>query len=66
DAFVDSARVSLVRFPSEEPLFELARSGWIGAGEGGPGVLERLAGLYMSTGENSCVRMLRQVQGPDI
>ena len=62
-AFVEEARESLVRWPSEEPLFELARRGWTGVGDPGPPtVLERVAGLYMATGENSCARALRQIQ----
>lgn len=60
EAFVDQARRSLVGRPSEEPLFELARHGWIGTADPGPpGVFGRLAGLFMSPGEDSCVRMLR-------
>lgn len=62
DAFVDSAHVALVRWPSEEPLFELARRGWVGSAEPlSRGVLEGLAGLYMSTEENSCASALRQI-----
>lgn len=62
DAFMGAARESLVRWPSEEPLFELARGGWIGSVDPGPpGILERIAGLYMSSGENSCARTLHQV-----
>lgn len=65
DAFVAQARASLVRRPSEEPLFELARHGWVGTADPlPPGLFGRLAGLYMSSGQGSCVRMLRRVQGP--
>lgn len=64
DAFMDEARASLVRHPSEEPLFELARRGWVGDGDPGPpGVFGRIAGIWMSSGEGSCVRMLR-LQAP--
>jgi hypothetical protein len=60
--FVDEAHGVLVRWPSDEALFELARSGWVGAGDGRPpSAITRLASLYMSTGENSCARMLRDV-----
>lgn len=63
DAFIDAARESLVRWPSEEPLFELARRGWTGTADpGSPGVLERVAAIYMSTGENSCTRTLGHLQ----
>lgn len=62
DTFVESARGALVRWPSEEPLFELARRGWIGTSEpASSSIIERIAGLYMSTGENSCASALRQI-----
>ncbi len=65
DAFVDSAHVALVRWPSEEPLFDLARRGWVGSAEPvSRGVLEGIAGLYMSTAENSCASALRQIPTP--
>ena len=60
--FVEEARGVLVRWPSDEALFDLARSGWVGAGDDrAPTVITRLASLYMSTGENSCARMLRDM-----
>lgn len=62
EAFVQSARESLVRWPSEEPLFELARRGWVGSVDAGSkGLVETLAGLYMSTDENSCANALGQI-----
>lgn len=60
--FVEEARRVLVRWPSDEALFDLARSGWVGAGDDRrPSAVTRLASLYMSTGENSCARMLRDM-----
>jgi hypothetical protein len=60
--FVEEARGVLVRWPSDEALFDLARSGWVGAGDDrAPSAITRLASLYMSTGENSCAHMLRDM-----
>jgi len=60
--FVEQAHAGLVRWPSDEALFELARSGWVGPGDGRPPTaISRLASLYMSTGENSCARLLRDM-----
>ena len=67
DDFVEEARASLVRWPSDEALFEVARYGWIGASEpGAPTVLSRIAGLYMDSGENSCGRYVRHMQAADV
>lgn len=63
-AFVDQAREGLVRWPSEEPLFELARQGWAGGADGGgSGLLAGLLGLYTSRGEDACTVLLRRVGG---
>jgi hypothetical protein len=66
-AFVEEARGSLVRFPSDEALFDIARRGWVGASEVGPPTLfGRLAGLYMRSNENSCGQYVRHVQAADV
>jgi len=63
ESFFEEARASLVRWPSEEALFELARYGWVGrAGGTRDGPVGWLVGMYMSAGENSCARMIRQVR----
>lgn len=60
--FIEDARESLVRWPSEEPLFDLARRGWVGASDPGPlDPLTRIGGLFMSSDENSCARLLRHM-----
>ncbi|MEX2466263.1 MAG: hypothetical protein WD995_05100 [Gemmatimonadota bacterium] len=55
DDFVAAARVALVRWPSEEPIFRLAAEGFFGraAGSGGfrPG---RLLMLSVRTGDGAC------------
>jgi hypothetical protein len=62
DAFVEEARAALVRYPSDEALFELARHGWVGTADPGPPTaLGRLAALFMNTGENSCAAMVRHM-----
>lgn len=65
--YVARARESLVRWPSDEALFEIARHGWIGASEAGSAtVFGRLAGLYMRTNENSCGRYVRHMQAAEV
>lgn len=60
--FVERARATLVRFPSDEALFELARYGWIGGAEvSGPTWVTRFASLYMNVDENSCATMVRHM-----
>lgn len=62
--FVERAREGLVRWPSEEPLFELARRGWAGGGDAGEsGVLAGLLGLYTSRGDDACTVLFRRVGG---
>lgn len=64
EGFVGQAREGLVRWPSEEPLFELARQGWVGGGDAAEsGVLAGLLGLYTSRGEDACTVILRPVGG---
>jgi len=55
ETFVEEARASLVQWPSEEAVFEIAQHGWTGAAEhASPPWFTRLAGLYMSDEEHSC------------
>lgn len=62
-AFIEEARASLVRFPSEEAFFELARYGWLGGTESvRPPMLRRLAALFMNDSEDSCASMVQQVE----
>lgn len=62
-AFIEEARGSLIRWPSEEPVFELARRGWVGGVEPAePTVLGWVTGLYMSSEENSCAQFVRHMR----
>jgi hypothetical protein len=63
DAFLGRARASLVRFPSEEGLFELARAGWLGTIQSeGETVIGRLLSISMSRGGTSCGEIVRKVE----
>lgn len=54
-AFVERARRSLVRWPSEERLFEVARAGYLGAvGDGTPSPFGRFLGISMRSGPGTC------------
>lgn len=65
--FVDGARVSLVRWPQEEAVFELARRGWVGGVEPAEAtVLGWFTGLYMSAEENSCSQFVRHMQAEEL
>lgn len=67
DAFVMEARASLVRWPSEEAVFDVARYGWVGVADvGAPTMLGRLAGMFMSNEENSCGQFVRHVQASEL
>ena len=60
--FVDEAHTSLVRWPSDEALFDLARHGWVGVGDAGrPSLLSRVVSLYINSEENSCARILQDI-----
>jgi len=62
-AFVEEARASLVRWPAEEAIFELARHGWIGAAEpAGPTFIGRVTNLFMNTDEDSCGSFVQHMQ----
>lgn len=63
DDFIEEARAALVRFPSDEALFELARYGWVGGAEASaPSLLTRIASIYMNTDDNSCAAMVRHME----
>ena len=65
--FVDGARVSLVRWPQEEAVFELARRGWVGGVEPAEAtMLGWFTGLYMSAEENSCSQFVRHMQAEEL
>jgi hypothetical protein len=60
--FVESARESLVAYPSEAPIFELARRGWFGTAAGAEGtLLGRLLSAAMYGGEGGCGEIVRQL-----
>ncbi len=62
-AFVEEARASLVRWPSDEALFELARYGWTGSTSATqPGLIDRIARIYMNSGSGSCGRVIDHMQ----
>jgi hypothetical protein len=62
-AFIEEARGSLIRWPSEQPVFELARRGWVGGVEPvEPTVLGWFTGLYMSSEENSCAQFVQHMR----
>ena len=63
ETFLEQARESLVRWPSDEAVFEIAQYGWIGAREpAGQTMLGRAAALFMSTEEYSCGAFIRHMQ----
>jgi len=54
-AFVERARGSLVRWPAEERLFELARAGYLGTvGDGAASPFGRFLGISMRSGPGTC------------
>jgi hypothetical protein len=66
-AFVEEARESLVRWPSDQALFDIAKRGWLGASDAAPPTMfGRIAGLYMRSDENSCGQYVRHMQAGDV
>jgi hypothetical protein len=66
-AFIEQARESLVRYPSEEGLFEIARYGWVGSVEAAnPTLFGRVASLYMSHEDNSCGTLVRHMRAGEV
>ncbi len=63
EGFLAAARASLVRFPSEEGLFELANAGWLGSIRSGePTPVGRLLSISMFGGESGCGEVVSRVQ----
>ena len=66
-AFIEEARESLVRWPSDEAVFQIAKHGWIGAVEPvNPPLLGTILSLYMNTRDNSCSALVRHMQAADV
>jgi hypothetical protein len=64
--FVDGAYADLVRWPSEDGLFELARNGWFHTrGDTPTTLLGRLLSVSMRTGEGTCGEMVRQLEAAE-
>lgn len=62
-AFIEAARTALVRYPSEEAFFEMARYGWLGGDVAGRSIVARpLAAVFMDDGENSCAAMVERIE----
>jgi len=67
ETFIEQARESLVRYPSDEALFEISKYGWIGAAEAAnPTLFGRIASLYMSHEDNSCGTLVRHMGAGEI
>lgn len=66
EAYLEEARASLVQWPSDEALFELAQYGWVGASTPAePSMIARLAGIYMSSGPSSCGQFVRHMEAAE-
>jgi len=64
--FVEQAHDDLVMWPSEDGLFELARTGWFGArADAGAGFVGRLLSVSMRTGEGTCGEVVRQLEAQE-
>lgn len=63
ERFLERAHASLVRFPSEEGLFELARGGWLGALRSDDVTLVgRILSVSMRRGESACGEIVRRLE----
>lgn len=61
--FVERSRRALVRWPSEDQLFDLARVGyWGGKEQGNLSLLGRILGVSMRKGEGSCANVMARLQ----
>lgn len=61
DAFVERARSRLVRWPSEEKLFDLAQAGYWGAGDPqNESLFGRFLGIAMRPGDGSCNTVMKR------
>jgi hypothetical protein len=60
--FLEEARASLVRWPSEAGLYELARAGyWRGGESRGGNIIGRLLAVSMRSGEGTCGDVMRKL-----
>jgi hypothetical protein len=67
DNFVREAHASLVRFPSEEGLFTLARGGWLGTLQSDePTLIGRVLSVSMRRGEGACGEAIRRLQAGEV
>lgn len=63
ERFVNRAHNALVRYPSEEQLFELARAGYLGASaDAETSILGRVLGVSMRSGPGTCGDIIARVQ----
>lgn len=63
ERFLERAHETLVRFPSEEGLFEMARAGWLGTIQSeGDTWMGRLMSVSMRRGGASCGEILRKIE----
>jgi hypothetical protein len=66
ERFVTSARDALVRWPSEEHLFELSRAGYLGASPNAESsFLGRLLGVAMRSGPGTCGDIVSRIESLD-
>jgi hypothetical protein len=65
-AFLEAAHDSLVRWPSEEGLFEIASGGWLGTIQSERATLMgRLLSISMRRGSGACGEILRKVEAAE-
>ena len=63
ERFVDRAHDALVRWPSEESLFELARAGYLGpSADAETSLLGRALGVSMRSGPGTCGEIVARIQ----
>lgn len=61
--FLIEARSALVRYPSEEGLFELARSGWLSTLQSEDATwIGRVLSVAMNDGESTCGEVVRRIE----
>ena len=63
EQFLERAHASLVRFPSEERLYQLVRSGYWGSPSSARrSILGRILGLSMRSGQGTCGNVMRRLE----
>jgi len=63
ERFINRAHNALVRYPSEEQLFELARAGYFGAPAGAEtSIFGRVLGISMRSGPGTCGDIIARIQ----